>query len=106
LVHGFRPQGVVLPCLDSPLSQILPSVYFRGLSIPVHDLALLLREQGMCILNYLNVWLISAHLRDLLFMDRDLMIDQLGLRVNWDKSKVSPAQSISYLDMELTGLSL
>ncbi|KAL0181950.1 hypothetical protein M9458_021325, partial [Cirrhinus mrigala] len=46
--------------------------------------------QGICILNYLDDWLIIAHSRDLLCQHRDLVLQHfshLGLRVNWEKSK-------------------
>ncbi|KAL0147079.1 hypothetical protein M9458_057603, partial [Cirrhinus mrigala] len=54
-----------------------------------------LREQGIHILNYLNDWLILA--QDLVLAH----LSQLGLRVNWEKSKLSLMQGISFLDMEL-----
>ncbi len=62
------------------------------------------REQGVRILNYLDDWLILAHSQDQLCEQRDLVLlhlSQLGLRVNWEKSKLSPMQRISFLDMEL-----
>ncbi len=64
----------------------------------------LLREQGVCILNYLNDWLILAQSQDQLCEHRDLVLShlsQLGLRVNWEKSKLSTTQRISFLGMEL-----
>ncbi|KAI2648193.1 ORF V: Enzymatic polyprotein [Labeo rohita] len=63
-----------------------------------------LREQGIRILNYLDDWLILAQSRDQLYEHRDLVLvhlSQLGLRVNWEKSKLSPTQRISFLGMEL-----
>ncbi|KAI2652659.1 Gag-Pro-Pol polyprotein [Labeo rohita] len=65
--------------------------------------------QGIRILNYLNDWLIIAHLRDLLCQHRDLVLQHfshLGLRVNWEKSKLSPVQSISFLSMELDSVNI
>lgn len=59
---------------------------------------------GICILNYLYDWLILAHSRDLLCVHRNLVLrhlSQLGLQVNWEKSKLSPVDSISFLGMEL-----
>ncbi len=50
-----------------------------------------LREQGVRILNYLDDWLILAQSQDQLCEHRDLVLShlsQLGLRVNWEKSKV------------------
>ncbi|KAI2658657.1 Gag-Pol polyprotein [Labeo rohita] len=66
-------------------------------------------EKGICILNYLDDWLIIAHLRDLLCEHRDLVLQHLsllGLRVNWEKRKLSPVQSISFLGMELVSVNM
>ncbi len=63
-----------------------------------------LREVGVRILNYLDDWLILAQSREQLGDHRDLVIrhlSQLGLRVNWEKSKLSPVQRISFLGWEL-----
>ncbi len=63
-----------------------------------------LREQGTeHILNYLDDWLILAQSQDQLCEHRDLVLShlsQLGLRVNWEKSKLLPMQRISFLGME------
>ncbi|KAL0160071.1 hypothetical protein M9458_043796, partial [Cirrhinus mrigala] len=51
--------------------------------------------QGIRILNYLDDWdLVLWHL------------SHLGLRVNWEKSKLSPVQSISFLGMELDSVNM
>ncbi len=58
----------------------------------------------MRILNYLDDWLLLAQSQDQLCEHRDLVLShlsQLGLRVNWEKSKLSPMQRISFLGMEL-----
>ncbi len=63
-----------------------------------------LREQGVRILNYLDDWLILAQSQDQLCEHRDLVLShlsQLGLQVNWEKSKLLPMQRISFLGMEL-----
>ncbi len=63
-----------------------------------------LRERGVRILNYLDNWLILAQSREQLCAHRDLVLrhlSQLGLRVNWEKSKLVPMQRISFLGMEL-----
>ncbi len=60
--------------------------------------------QGVRILNYLDDWLILAHSQDQLCKHRDLVLShlsQLGIRVNWEKRKLSPMQRISFLGMEL-----
>ncbi len=57
-------------------------------------------EVGVRILNYLDDWLILAQSREQLGDHRDLVLrhlSQLGLRVNWEKSKLSPVQRISFL---------
>ncbi len=62
-----------------------------------------LREQGVRILNYLDDWLILAQSRKQLSAHRDLELKHLsllGLRVNWEKSKLVPTQRISFLGME------
>ncbi len=67
-----------------------------------------LREQGVHILNYLDDWLILAQSQDQLCEHRDLVLShlsQLGLQVNWEKSKLSPVQRISFLGMELDSVS-
>ncbi len=58
----------------------------------------------MRILNYLDNWLILAQSQDQLCEHSDLVLlhlSQLGLQVNWKKSKLSPMQRISFLGMEL-----
>ncbi len=68
-----------------------------------------LREVGVRILNYLDDWLILAQSREQLGDHRDLVLrhlSQLGLRVNWEKSKLSPVQRISFLGVELDSVSM
>ncbi len=64
---------------------------------------------GVRILNYLDDWLILAQSREQLGDHRDLVLrhlSQLGLRVNWEKSKLSPVQRISFLGVELDSVSM
>ncbi|KAL0196780.1 hypothetical protein M9458_005320 [Cirrhinus mrigala] len=66
-------------------------------------------RKGIRILNYLDDWLIMAHSRDLLCEHRDLVLQHLshlGLRVNREKSKLSPMQRISFLGMELDSVNM
>ncbi len=68
-----------------------------------------LREVGVRILNYLDDWLILAQSREQLGDHRDLVLrhlSQLGLWVNWKKSKLSPVQRISFLGVELDSVSM
>ncbi len=107
LVCSDRPEGCVLSCVHPSAPQAIPAVYVRRTGISLQseakfrEAALVpLREQGIRILNYLDNWLILA--QDQLCKHRDLvLLHQLGLRVNWEKSKLSPMQRISFLGMEL-----
>ncbi|KAL0149969.1 hypothetical protein M9458_054628, partial [Cirrhinus mrigala] len=66
-------------------------------------------EVGIRILNYLDDWLILAHSQDIVCTHRDVVLNhlaRLGLRVNWEKSKLSPVQSISFLGVELDLVSM
>ncbi len=68
-----------------------------------------LREVGVRILNYLDDWLILAQSREQLADPRDLVLrhlSQLGLWANWEKSKLSPVQRISFLVVELDSVSM
>ncbi len=54
-------------------------------------------------------WLTLAQSRALLCEHRDTVLSQLsrlGLHVNWEKSKLSPMQRISFLGMELDSVNL
>jgi hypothetical protein len=66
-------------------------------------------ERGVRILNYLDDWLILAQSREQLCEHRDLVLSHLshlGLRVNWEKSKLTPGQRISFLGMELDSINM
>ena len=68
-----------------------------------------LRLHGVRILNYLDDWLILAHYRDQVCEHRDLVLQhlaRLGLRVNWEKSKLCPVQRISFLGMEIDSVAM
>ncbi|KAI2657456.1 Protein P [Labeo rohita] len=59
-----------------------------------------LRQMGICVLNYLNNWLILAQSEDELLPHRSFLLSHLeclGLRVSFAKSALSPSQRISFL---------
>ncbi len=59
-----------------------------------------LRQMGICILNYLDDWLILAHSQVVLTSQKTLLLSHLGfpgLRVNFGKSILSPSQRVSFL---------
>ncbi|MCJ8738081.1 hypothetical protein PDJAM_G00031590 [Pangasius djambal] len=78
-----------------------------GLSLSPHtftkcvDAALAsMRLQGIRILNYIDDWLILAWSEQMAVRHRDVVLvhmKELGLRLNAEKSVLSPAQSITYL---------
>ncbi|KAI2648645.1 ORF V: Enzymatic polyprotein [Labeo rohita] len=91
---------------SSPLACPCPPRFFTKLT---EGALAPLWSQGICILNYLDNWLIIAHSRDLLCQHRDLVLrhlSHLGLQVNWENSKLSPVQSISFLGMEFDSVNM
>ncbi len=59
-----------------------------------------LRLQGICILNYIDDWLILAHSEQMAVRHRDVILahmKELGLRLSAKKSVISPLQSTTYL---------
>ncbi len=68
-----------------------------------------LREVGIRVPNYLDDRPILAQSREQLCDHRDLVLrhlSQLRLRVNWEKSKLSPVQRISFLGVELDSVGM
>ncbi|KAL0160102.1 hypothetical protein M9458_043827, partial [Cirrhinus mrigala] len=85
--------GGLRPILDLREDGLISTKFFP-LAFPCCPTSLR-REVGISILNYLNDWLILAHM--------DMVLNhlaQLGLQVNWEKSKLSPAHRISFLGVE------
>ncbi|KAI2645233.1 Transposon Ty3-G Gag-Pol polyprotein [Labeo rohita] len=59
-----------------------------------------LRLRGICILNYIDDWLILAQSEQLAAQHRDVVlahVKELGLRLNAKKSMLSPSQRTTYL---------
>ncbi len=126
LVCSDRPEGRLLSRFDPSATSFLRFAFegrawqYRvlpfGLSLSprvftkvVEGALTPLREVGVRILNYLDDWLILAQSREQLGDHRDLVLrhlSQLGLRVNWEKSKLSPVQRISFLGVELDSVSM
>ncbi len=94
--EGRAYQYKVLP-FGLALSPCVFTKVVEGALVPM-------REQGVRTLNFLDDWLILAQSREQLCEHRDLVLShlsQLGLQVNWEKSKLAPVQRISFLGMEL-----
>ncbi len=88
-----------------PLGSPCPCVFTKAVEGDLTPL----REEGVRILNYLDNWLILAQSREQLGDHRNLVLwhlSQLGLWVNWEKSKLSPVQRTSFLGVELDSVSM
>ncbi len=127
LVCSDQPEGRLHSRFDPSATQTVSTVCVRrsawqyrvlpfGLSLSprvftkvVEGALTPLREVGVRILNYLDDWLILAQSREQLGDHRDLVLrhlSQLGLRINWEKSKLSPVQRISFLSVDLDSVSM
>ncbi|TRY93182.1 hypothetical protein DNTS_006308, partial [Danionella cerebrum] len=68
-----------------------------------------LRRAGIRILDYLDDWLLIASSRDQLIRHQGKVLshlNRLGLKVNWEKSHLTPVRVISFLGMELNSESM
>ncbi|XP_051562812.1 uncharacterized protein LOC127446152 [Myxocyprinus asiaticus] len=104
LWFAFEGQAYQYKVLPFGLS-LFPCVFMKVAEATLAPL----REVGIHILNFLDNWLILADSRELLCAHRDLVLrnlSRLGLRVNWEKSKLSPVQSIFFLGLELDSVSM
>ncbi|KAI2645407.1 Acetyl-coenzyme A synthetase [Labeo rohita] len=89
-----RPEGRLFSCLDPSKTQAVPAVCLRRLGLLVqgpplrhiHVAPRLYKGHGGCPCPSQGT--------------------RLGLRVNWEKSKLSPAQSISFLGVELDSVTM
>ncbi|KAL0146715.1 hypothetical protein M9458_058055, partial [Cirrhinus mrigala] len=121
LVCGNRPEGRVLSCLNPSKTQAVPAVCLRGSGLSVQGSPLrplsvaprLYEGSGGCPCpphSQLSRRLAnSSSLVGFGFIHRDMVLNylaQLGLWVNWEKSKLSPAQMISFLGVELDSVSM
>ncbi len=89
----------------SPSGSLSPCAFTKV----VEGALALLREVGVRVPNYLDNWPILAQSREQLCDHKDLVLrhlSQLGLRVNWEKSKLSPVQRISFRSVELDSVSM
>ena len=77
-----------------------PQVFTR-LMAPI---SAILHCYGVRMLRYLDDWLILAESRDTCIQARDRLLrlcEELGLRVNHDKSSLVPSQTMTYLGMQI-----
>ena len=77
-----------------------PQVFTR-LMAPIPAI---LHRYGIRMLRYLDDWLILAESRDTCIQARDRLLhlcEELGLRVNHDKSSLVPSQTMTYLGMQI-----
>ncbi len=99
-IFTFRSSGGTGSSFGLPLEERLTSTRFFPLALAPRtftkcvDAALApLRLQGICVLNYLDDWLILAHSRELVNYHRDIVfchIRALGLRTNTKKECSHP----------------
>ncbi len=118
LVCHDRSKRCILPYLHPSHSQGVPEICFRGRSLPISGSSLLprtltphftkcvdaglapLRLQGICILIYIDDWLILTQSEQMAAQHRDVVLAHmkvLGLRLNAKKSVFSPALRTTYL---------
>ncbi|XP_057186465.1 proline-rich protein 36-like [Triplophysa rosa] len=123
LVRGNRPEGRVLSCLDPPSTSAVPTVRFRGAGMSVQGPPLRSVPVSTCLHEDRGSrppspqgkrcadTELSQRLAHLGTLARSVVYTQgpgarLGLQVNWEKSKLSPVQSILFLGMELDSVSM
>ncbi len=127
LVCSNQPEGRLHSCFDFSATETVPTVCVRGSGMAVQGPLLRalpvspcfyegqegaltpLQEVGIRVLNYIIDWLILAQSREQLCDHRDLVLrhlSQLGLRVNWEKRNLCPAQRISFLGVESDSVSM
>ncbi len=122
LVRSDRPEGCVLSCLDPPSTQTVSSLCVRRASISVQGPPLRAVPVASCLhqgrggspCSIKGKWNTGpgsywpslecscANTGTRCFSH----LSRLGLRVNWEKSKLSPVQRISFLGMELDSVNL
>ena len=106
----YLEQGPLLPNPHSSGLSLLPLVRFRGSGLPVSSPVLQPvhssrsggHQQGVCLLWYLNDWLVVAELLPLLLRHRYLVLRlcrDLGIVINWEKLDFQPSTRVQYLGM-------
>ncbi len=124
LVCSDRPEGCLLSCFDPSATQTVPTVCVRRSGMAVQGPPLRALPVSPCVhegrrrrpypvtgggcqdpqlprrLAY------PSPIQRAVGDPRDLVLRQLGLRVNWEKSKLSPVQRISFLGVELDSVSM
>ncbi len=118
LVRSDRPEGRVLSCLDPPSTQTVSPLCVRRASISVQSPPLRAIPVASCLHQGRGGSPCSIkgsrHSRSQLPrrlahvgpVSSTVVRTRLGLRVNWEKSKLSPVQRISFLGMELDSVNL
>ncbi len=117
LVCSDQPEGRILSCLDSSSTQAVSALCVRGSSISVQGPALragpvspsLHASHGGSPCSHERTGRshpqLSRRLAHSCSVSGAVMVlshlSQLGLQVNWEKSKLAPVQRISFLGMEL-----
>lgn len=68
-----------------------------------------LHEEGIRVMPYLDDWLIQAASREQAARDTARVVSHvqgLGLRVNWEKSMLTPSQRVTFVGMTLDSVSM
>ncbi len=120
LVRHCRLEGCLLPHPGGSETQEVPQVRLRGKGLPIQGSSLWASSgpkdvpqvygaegiQGIRILNYLDDWLILASSREQVIRHRDSLLRALGLRLNGQKSVLTPAQQTTFLGVCLDSTSM
>ena len=101
VVCSDRPVGRILSSLHSSSTQTVSTVCFRGAGILVHGTSIQASVSlHLQVVEALLVPLRQHRVHNLNYLAR------LGLRVNWENSKLSPVQRITFLGMEIDSVAM